>query len=304
MNKHTAKGLYVATTTPFKADGTINGTAIRTHADYLISCGISGLVPVGGTGEALALSFKERVEAVEATVDAVGGRVPVVAGVTLPGLRDAIALGRDFLSAGANSLMVLTPYGVLPTQEGIRDYYKGIADGVGQAILLYDIPYMTGTTIQPQTVRQIADDGSIFAMKASNPDQALFGELMRAVGGDIAIFAGDEDYFVEEVALGGVGGILASSAVLPCSWLEIFNLASAGNVADAKERLARLGDFIATVYSEPNPGPLKAALRIAGHDMGSVRTPLREPAAALIEQLQGQLATLLAYESELFQQRQ
>ena len=299
MTRSSTRGLYTATTTPFTADGKLNVSAIPQQIEGQLEAGIAGFVAVGGTGESAALSFAERIEVVAASVDAAKGRAPVLAGVTSPGLPDALALGRAYLDAGADALMVITPYGTAPSQEGIRDYYKAVSDGVGQAVMLYDIPYLTSTTTQPETVRSIAEDGSIFAIKASNPDQAAFCKLVQLVGAEIAIMAGDEDLFAVEVALGAVGGVLASCNILPRTWLEIFETARAGNLVLAQAQIARLSAFLVSAYSEPNPGPIKAAQAIAGFDVGPVRIPNRNPGPALCEKLRNQLANLLVHENAL-----
>lgn len=298
-SKDSTRGLYTATTTPLTADGQLHTAAIPQQVEALISAGVAGLVPVGGTGEGAALSLEERTEVVTATVQAVRGRVPVVAGVVTPGLPETLKAGRAFLDAGADSLMVITPFGTAPSQQGIRDYYKAVADGLGQAVMLYDIPYLTLVSIQPETVRSIVDDGSIFAMKASNPDQALFTKLLNLVGSEIAIMSGDEDLFAVEVALGAVGGVLASSNILPHTWVEIFETAKSGDLVRAQRQLARLSNFIATVYSEPNPGPMKAAQAIAGFNCGPVRLPNKNASTQVIEAMRSQLADLLSYEQEL-----
>lgn len=299
LTKKSTQGLYTATTTPMNADGSLNRSLISTQVENQLRAGISGLVAVGGTGEASALSPSERVEVVRATVEAVAGRVPVVAGVTTPGLLDTLTLGRSFLDAGADGLMVITPYGTAPSQPGIRDYYKAVADGLGQAVMLYDIPYLTLVTTSPETVLEIANDGSIFAMKASNPDQSAFTRLVQLVGDKIAIMSGDEHLFAVQTALGAVGGVLASTNILPRTWVQIMETARAGDLALAQQQIARIHDFLVNVYAEPNPGPMKAAQALAGFDAGPVRLPNSAPEATLVANMREQLTELLAYENAL-----
>jgi 4-hydroxy-tetrahydrodipicolinate synthase len=136
-------------------------------------------------------------------------------------------------------------------------------------------------------------------MKASNPNLVVFTKLLDLVGDDIAVMSGDEDLFAVEVALGAVGGVLASSNILPRIWVEIFNTARLGDLQLAQRQLARLGAFLVSAYAEPNPGPIKAAQKIAGFDVGPVRTPNRAPSTDLIEALGAQLIDLLAYERSL-----
>lgn len=299
IDRHAMRGVFAATTTPLTSDGELHAPLIARQVELLLQAGIAGIVAIGGTGEASALSPDERIQVVRATVEAVDGRCPVLAGITTPGLGDTLVTAKSCIAAGADSLMVITPYGTAPSQEGIRDYYKALADKIGQPVMLYDIPYLTSVAVHPQTVGKIADDGSIFAIKASNPDQATFVQLVQCVGQSIAVMAGDEQLFAVEVALGAVGGVLASCNVLPRVWVEIFETASAGNLAAAQQQIARLLAFLESVYCEPNPGPLKAAQAIAGLDVGPVRTPNRMPPTALTEKMGGQLEDLLKYEHAL-----
>lgn len=299
LTKRSTQGLYTATTTPMHADGKLNLSAITAQVESQLRAGISGIVAVGGTGEASALSVSERVDVVGATVEVVAGRVPVLAGVTTPGLPDTLALGRACLESGADGLMVITPYGTAPSQEGIRDYYKAVADGVGQAVMLYDIPYLTLVATEPETVLEIANDGSIFAMKASNPDQSAFTRLVELVGDKIAIMSGDEHLFAVQIALGAVGGVLASTNILPRMWVQILETARAGDLSLAQQRIARLHDFLISVYAEPNPGPMKAAQVLTGFDVGPVRLPNTAPDVALVSKMREQLTELLACEKAL-----
>ena len=299
LTKLTTHGLYTATTTPLTAEGGLNKRAIADQVEIQLEAGIAGIVAIGGTGEGSALSFAERVEVVGATVEAVGGRVPVLAGVTTPGLPDTLALGRACLEAGANGLMVITPFGTAPSQAGIRDYYKAVADGVGQAVMLYEIPYLTLVSLEPETICEIVADGSVFAMKASNPDQTAFTRVVELVGEHIAVMSGDEHLFAAQVALGAVGGVLASTNILPRTWVQIFETARAGDLKTAQEQIGLIRNFLLSVYSEPNPGPMKAAQVFAGFDSGPVRLPNKAPSAALVDKMRKQLAELLAYERGL-----
>lgn len=299
LTKQTTHGLYTATTSPMSPDGKLKIDAISEQIEFQLQAGISGIVAIGGTGEGSALSFAERVEVVGATVDVVNGRVPVLAGVTTPGLPDTLALGRACLDVGANGLMVITPFGTAPSQAGIRDYYKAVADGLGQAVMLYEIPYLTLVSLEPETVRDIVADGSVFAMKASNPDQTTFTRVLELVGDQIAVMSGDEHLFAAQIALGAVGGVLASTNVLPRTWVEILDTARTGDLKTAQQQIGRIRSFLLSVYAEPNPGPMKAAQALAGFDAGPVRLPNRAPSEALVGEMAKQLADLLAYERGL-----
>ena len=299
LTKSMIKGLLPALTTPIDAKGRVDREAVRKLVDYVLQGGAAGLVPVGGTGEYAALSPADRANMVEAAVDAAARRVPVIAGVLAPGFQDALQAGRDFLRAGAQGLMLIAPYYITPTQQGIRDYFKAYADAIGAPVMLYEIPYRTGVALKPETIAGMVEDGSIVGMKASNPDMAQLTRIIALVGDRISVTSGEEQLFPTAVAMGAVGGVLATANVLPRSWIEIFNLARAGNLKAALAKHAKLAVFLAAVFSECNPGPLKVAQAIAGLPGGPVLPPLVAPSEETRKQLEETLPPLLTYEKSL-----
>lgn len=150
MTKKTYAGILPAFPTPTQADGSVDRTALTRLVNALIDSGAHGLVPIGGTGEFTALSAQGRIDAVEATVHAAHGRVPVVAGVLSPGFADAVEAGAAFRAAGADALLLIAPFYVTPTQAGIRDYFKAYRDKVDIDILLYDIPAARASSSIPR----------------------------------------------------------------------------------------------------------------------------------------------------------
>ena len=299
LTKSMIRGILPALTTPFDSYGNVDPKAIKRQVDYVIAGGASGLIPVGGTGEYAALSPADRFKMVEGTVAAADNRVPVIAGVLSPGLREAVSAGRDFLKAGAQGMMLIAPFYITPTQQGIRDYYKAYADKIGAPSMLYEIPYRTGVALEADTIASIADDGSIVGMKSSNPDMAQFTRVLALAGDMISVTSGEEHLFPTAVAMGAVGGVLATADVLPRTWLEIFNLAKAGNLKGALAKHAQLASFLAAVFSECNPGPLKVAQSVAGTPCGGVLVPLIAPGANLVSEIEASLAPLLSYERSL-----
>jgi 4-hydroxy-tetrahydrodipicolinate synthase len=293
------QGLLPALTTPIDAKGGIDREAVRRQVEHVLQGGASGLVPIGGTGEFAALSSSDRVIMVEETVQAAARRVPVIAGVLAPGFQDALQAGRDFLKAGAQGLMLIAPFYVTPTQHGIRDYFKAYANAIGGPVMLYEIPYRTGVSLKPDTIARMVEDGSIVGMKASNPDMAQFTRIIALVGDKMSVTSGEEQLFPTAVAMGAVGGVLATADVLPRTWVEIFSLAKAGNLKAALAKHAVLAPFLAAVFAECNPGPLKIAQGIAGLPVGPALSPLTPPSADVIKQLEATLVPLLSYEQAL-----
>ncbi|HKW94228.1 MAG TPA: 4-hydroxy-tetrahydrodipicolinate synthase [Methylomirabilota bacterium] len=270
-------GLFPALPTPTDTAGNVDVKATARLVDFLCAAGIDGLVPVGGTGEYAALSPADRRAMVEATVAAAAGRVPVVAGVLATGFKDAIQAASDFTAAGAAGLMLVTPYYVTPTQEGIREYFRAFAQEVTVPVLLYEIPYRTGVALKAETIAQMADDGSIVGMKACNPDFNQFTRVIQLVGERISVMSGEEPFFATHVALGARGGILATANLFPKVWQEVFALARAGDLKGALARQQRLLPLLDAAFAETNPGPLKEAMAMIGLPVGHVLRPLERP---------------------------
>lgn len=285
-------GVLPAFPTPTQGDGEINVPVLKSLIDYLIRGGVGGLVPVGGTGEFTALSPAARACAVETTVAAAAGRVPVVAGVLSPGLAEAVAAGQDLRRAGADAALLLVPFYVAPTQAGIIDYFRAYRDRVDLPIVLYDIPYRTRITVTPETIATLAREGTIIGMKACNPDIAHFERVLAYAGEHMAVLSGEDGLFPVEVAMGAPGGILATASIVPGHWVEMFRLARDGKLPAALQLHHKMFPLIDAVFAECNPGPLKQAMHLIGFDAGHVLLPLKPPAQAVMDQVRKALAEL------------
>jgi 4-hydroxy-tetrahydrodipicolinate synthase len=270
----TYQGIITATPTPIAASGDIDTPAVRKLAEHLVSEGTDGLAPVGGTGEYVSLTPKQRRQMVDATLEAVGGRVPVIPGVLSPGFGETLTTCREFVEAGANALLVVTPYYARPTQVGIVDYFKKLSDAVDADLMLYEIPYRTGISLTPETVDALARQTRIVAMKACNQDLSVQLRAMELAGAEISILTGEENVFPLHVAMGARGGLLATSCLFPRIWSHLYRLASAAELEQAKALHAELMPTVNLLYREHNPGPLKAALAMSGFPSGEVLTPL------------------------------
>jgi 4-hydroxy-tetrahydrodipicolinate synthase len=290
------RGIMTATCTPLDAEGRVMVEAVRAHVQSQLRSGITGIVPIGGTGEFISLNDAQRIATVEATVEAVDGRVPVIAGVLHPGLQDTVRAARDYLKAGADAVMVVTPYYYRPTQAGIVDYFRRIGDAVDGDLVLYEIPYRTGVSLLPETVQRIVEQTRTVAMKACNQDLSQQLRVVQAVGQRIAILTGEEAVFPLHVAMGAVGGMLAGSNLFPRVWTRIFELAAGGRLAEASELHARLQPATEALYAEPNPAPIKAAMNLLGLRAGAVIAPMLEASAACVARLREVLPPALELE--------
>jgi 4-hydroxy-tetrahydrodipicolinate synthase len=270
----TYQGIITATPTPVAASGDIDSSAVRKLAEHLVSEGADGLAPVGGTGEYVSLTPKQRRQMVDATLEAVGGRVPVIPGVLSPGYGETLITCREFVAAGADALLVVTPYYARPTQGGIIDYFKKLSDAVDADLMLYEIPYRTGVALMPETVDALARQTRIVAMKACNQDLSVQLRAMELAGAEISILTGEENVFPLHIAMGARGGLLATSCLFPRIWAELYRLSSAGKLEQAKALHAEIMPTVNLLYREHNPAPLKAALAMSGFPLGETLTPL------------------------------
>ncbi|TCT03069.1 4-hydroxy-tetrahydrodipicolinate synthase [Paralcaligenes ureilyticus] len=288
-------GIYAAITTPFKMRKVVDYEALDALVNRLIASDVSGIVPVGGTGEYTALSPDERYRVVEAVVRSTAGRVPVVAGILSPGYAEALDHGKRFLQAGANALLLVAPFYVLPSQEGIFDYFSNYAaDTHGATLLLYDIPGRTGVHTSPETVGRLANAGLIKGMKACDTDVAHFQKVIESAGNAISVLSGDDFLYPIHVALGARGGILASPTLIPHAWCRLHQNLQENNFQKALDIHRGLKPLLDVLFEETNPGPLKAALQLTGHSDGSVRLPLISPGIDLRKRIKAALSEMSA----------
>lgn len=293
------EGIVTATPTPLTAGGMVDGAAVKRLASSLVEAGAAGLAPTGGTGEYTALSDAQRRDMVRATVEAVAGRIPVIAGVLTPGLADTIAQGKMLLAEGADALMVLTPYYARPTQSGIVTYFERLTEALDCDLVLYEIPYRTGIALKPETVEAISRLTRVVAMKACNQDIAQQAAVLDAAGANMAILSGEEHVFPTHVMLGARGGVLATSCLFPRLWAEIYALARAGHLERARALHRRVMIAVDALFAEHNPGPLKAACAWLGQSQGEVLPPLEPASAALRARLAAVLPPVLEEERAL-----
>ena len=290
-------GILPAIVTPVQADDTIDVKATDALFTWLKQQGIDGVVPLGGTGEYGALSRAERVRMAEITVQEVkahGRDVPVIAGVLDPGYHDAIGAGRDFAAAGADGLLVLTPYYTNPTQAGIRDYFLRYADESPLPILIYEIPYRTRIAIAPEVLHELSRHENIVGMKACNTDMWHFLRTVAGVDESFAVLSGEDTLFPLHVAAGARGGIVVTASLLPTAWQRIFALAAEGKTAEALAVHRSLIPLMNLAFAETNPGPMKSVMDLIGVNAPAMLAPLVPPAAALSSELRAELTRQLA----------
>lgn len=293
LNATQLRGILPATPTPVHADDTINIPASKKLFSWLLQQGIDGIVPLGGTGEYGALPRSERIKFAELTVEAMAGKVPVIAGVLDTGYHDALQAGREFAKAGVDAVLVLTPYYTNPTQAGVRDYFLRYADASPVPILIYEIPYRTRIAVQPEIMHELSRHERIIGMKACNTDMYHFLQVVAGVGPDFTVLSGEDSLMPLHVAAGAKGGIVVTANLLPRAWRQIFDLAAAGRTQEALALHRQFIPMMNMAFAETNPGPMKAVMDLIGVDAPQMLAPLVQPAPDLTARLHKEVARLL-----------
>lgn len=294
LTSQSLHGILPAIPTPVNPDDTINVDATRALLRYLLEQGIDGVLPLGGTGEYGALSSEQRVRMVELTAREAAGRIPVIAGVLDPGYHDAMKAAKDFAAAGADALLVLTPYYTNPTQTGIRDYFLRYADESPVPILLYEIPYRTRIAIAPEIIHELSKHERIIGMKACNTDMYHFLRVVAGVDDSFAVLSGEDTLFPLHVAAGARGGIVVTASLLPTAWRRIFELASAGKTQEALAMHRSLIPLMNLAFAETNPGPMKSVMDLIGVNAPDMLAPLVRADDTLSGNLRAELKKQLA----------
>lgn len=277
MKHFDLQGMFPAIPTPLTEDGALDVAALEALIEANIAGGAKGLAPVGGTGEFTALSTATRVAVVRETVRLAKGRVPVVAGVVSPGWAEALQHGQAFKEAGADALLLVTPFYVIPSQQGVIEYFRAYRAAVDVPLVYYDVPARTSFVTAVDTLRTLGEDGTIIGAKICNTDAYYFQRLSAAIGDRIALLSGDDMMYAIHIMHGATGGILASAPMLPAFWTQIHDTLAAGRLAEGIALHQKLLPTFAALFNEVNPGPLKAMMADLGLPVGPVSLPLQAP---------------------------
>lgn len=273
MKKTVFKGVATALITPFCESG-IDYENLGRLIDDQIAAGINGLVVCGTTGEASTLSDDEHRDAIAFAVKRAAGRVPVIAGTGSNDTAYALDLTRCACEAGADAVLVVTPYYNKATQGGLIKMFTQIADASTAPVILYNVPSRTGVNIAPTTYRALADHENIVAIKEANGDISKIVETMSYVHGKLDLYCGNDDQIVPLMSLGGVGVISVLSNVIPAQTVELTDRFFAGDIAGAAQLQYKFHRLIDALFCEVNPIPVKAAMAALGYCDDTLRLPL------------------------------
>lgn len=285
-------GVFTALVTPFKADGSFDAAAFRKLVHLQIEGGVSGLVPCGTTGEAVTLSPEEQAHIVRLTVEGAklgGRRVTVIAGCGSNDTKKAIELARQARAAGADALLVVTPYYNKPSPAGLLAHYRAIADAVDAPIVIYNVPGRTGLNMLPETILELAEDPRFAGVKEASGSLDQACEILRKRPERFAVLAGEDSLALPITACGGDGVIAVVSNEAPELVSRLVSAALEGSREEAAALQARLLPLMRANFAESNPIPVKWALS----RLGLCENVLRLPLVPLSTSKQGVVETAL-----------
>jgi len=277
-------GSMTALVTPFR-NGDFDERAYRELIEAQIAAGTDALVPCGTTGESPTLSHEEHDRVVEVCVEAVAGRVPVIAGSGSNSTREALRLTRHAKEAGADAALLITPYYNKPTQEGLYRHYAHIAERVDIPIVPYNVPGRTGVNLLPETLGRLASIANVVAVKEATADLRQASRIIELCGDRVAVISGDDFTVLPLLAVGGRGVISVVSNVASAEMAQLVDAFFAGDLATAREMHYRLLPLAEAMFLETNPIPVKTALGL----MGRIDPELRLPLSPMGEGTRGRL---------------
>jgi 4-hydroxy-tetrahydrodipicolinate synthase len=266
-------GSMVALVTPMDAQGGLDWDALSKLVDFHLQEGTNAIVAVGTTGESATLDVNEHVEVIRRVVDQVAGRIPVIAGTGANSTREAIELTQNAKSVGADACLLVTPYYNKPTQEGLYQHFRHIAESVAIPQILYNVPGRTACDMLPETVERLAKVSNIIGIKEATGDLQRGQDILDRVSSDFLVYSGDDATAVELMLMGGKGNISVTANVAPRAMAELCAAAMRGDAATARAINERLMPLHKNLFIESNPIPVKWAL----HDMGLMQDGIRLP---------------------------
>ena len=267
-------GMATAIVTPMAQDGSIDYEALGRFIEFQIENGISALVVMGTTGENATIEPEDQVKVIAYTVEKVAKRVPVIAGTGTNNTQHAIEYSVDAAKAGADALLLVTPYYNKATQNGLIAHFTAIADRVDKPIILYNVPSRTGCNLLPATVEKLAEHPNIAAIKEASGNMSQVVELFARCGDKLDVYSGEDGLTVPILSMGGKGTISVLSNVVPKEAVAMTNAFFAGDVAEAARLQCRYLNLINLLFCEVNPIPAKAAVSAMGFGKEYIRLPL------------------------------
>ena len=267
------KGSMVAIVTPMHEDGSIDFTSLKNLIEFHIENQTDVIISVGTTGESATLDFDEHSQVIKKTIEYVNGRIPVIAGTGANSTSEAIELTKSAKNNGADGCLLVTPYYNKPTQEGLYQHYKKIADHVAIPQILYNVPGRTSVDMQPETVLRLSTHDNIIDIKEASGNKERSKSLMNLCSQNMKIFTGDDKTSMGDIADGFSGNISVTANVAPLEMHQMCQNAIDGNIEKATKLNSKLDILHDLLFCESNPIPVKWCL----HKMGLIKKGIRLP---------------------------
>ena len=274
--KHSYKGSNVALITPMFDDGAVDYESLNNLIDFHIDAGTSSIVSVGTTGESATVGVKEHLKIIKHTIEYAARRIPIIAGTGANSTSEAIELTQEAKNLGANACLLVTPYYNKPTQEGLFQHFKLIAESVDIDQILYNVPGRTAVNMSVETTARLSKISNIIGIKDATGDLAVIKELVKSCPEDFLLLTGDDATAVDFLLLGGHGGISVTANVTPKELQKVYMTAIAGNADLARKANKELTNLHQDLFVESNPIPVKWALHKMGMCSKGIRLPLIE----------------------------
>ena len=290
------EGVLPAIITPFKRNTAmgLDISGLERNIEFLMSCGIHGIVPCGSTGESATLTFEEHEKVVQITVDKVKGRIPVIAGTGSNNTAEAVRLTKAAKDIGADGVLVISPYYNKPNRSGLIKHYTKLAD-LDIPVIMYNVPGRTGQNLEPDLVAELAQHPNIVAIKEASGNISQISRIIEDTQDDeFAVISGDDNITLPIMALGGAGVISVAANVDPSRMVAMYEAMKQGDYQKALVLHFALSPLFRSMFIDTNPIPVKKAVELLGMAGGPVRLPLDELEAKKIEQLKKVLATIPA----------
>ena len=267
------KGSCTAIVTPFDDSG-IDFDRLKKNLDFQYENGTSAVVVCGTTGENATLGNDEYLELVRAAIRDNDGRMQIIAGVGSNNTLSALKRAEYAKAAGADAILMVTPYYNKTTQQGLYEHFTYVADRVEIPMILYNVPSRTGIGLKPETCRRLSEHPNINGIKEASGDIALGAKIRSLCGDELFIWSGNDDCTVPLMALGALGVISVASNIVPGAIAKLCSLCLAGDYVSATDLFIKYADLISALFVETNPIPVKAAMNLMGMDSGILRLPL------------------------------
>jgi 4-hydroxy-tetrahydrodipicolinate synthase len=263
-----------AMVTPFDRKGNIDFTKTTQLIQYLIENGSDSLVVAGTTGESPTLTKEEKIALFRHVVKVVNGRVPVIAGTGSNNTHASIELTKKAIEAGVDAIMLVAPYYNKPSQEGLFQHFKAIAESTTLPVMLYNIPGRSSVNVSPETIIRLSEIENIVAVKEASGDLDSMTEIISHTSDDFMLYSGDDGLTLPVLSIGGTGIVSVASHIIGNEMQEMVAAFTGGNHLEAAGLHQKLLPVMKGLFTSPNPTPVKTALQMKGLDVGSVRLPL------------------------------